>query len=50
MDFELKKREDASEKRVIFTLGTSTRSPEEFLALLKHYRIEKVVDVRRFPT
>jgi len=40
----------SNEEKIIFTLGTSTRSPEEFLALLKHYRIEKVVDVRRFPT
>lgn len=37
-------------QKVIFTLGTSTRSPEEFLALLVHYRIEGLVDVRRFPT
>lgn len=36
--------------KVIFTLGTSTRSPEEFLALLAHYRIGGLVDVRRFPT
>ena len=39
-----------SSEKIVFTLGTSTRSPEEFLALLKHYGIEKVVDVRRFPT
>lgn len=36
--------------RVIFTAGTSTRSPEEFLRLLRAFRIEVVVDVRRFPT
>lgn len=33
----------------IYTLGTSTHSKEEFLELLKHYHIETVVDVRRFP-
>jgi len=34
----------------IYTLGTSTRSPEEFLSLLKSYGIEVVADVRSFPT
>ena len=33
----------------IYTLGTSTRSEEEFLDLLKHYHIKTVVDVRSFP-
>ncbi|HID86552.1 MAG TPA: DUF488 domain-containing protein [Anaerolineae bacterium] len=35
---------------MVFTLGTSTRSAEEFLDLLAHYGIETLVDVRRFPT
>lgn len=35
---------------LIYTLGTSTRAPEEFLRLLKALDIEVVVDVRRFPT
>lgn len=34
----------------IYTLGTSTRSREEFVDLLKLYKIKLVVDVRRFPT
>ena len=34
----------------IFTIGTSKRSIEEFLNLLEAYRIEAIVDVRRFPT
>ena len=34
---------------IIYTLGTSTRTKEEFLELLKYYRIETVVDVRSFP-
>lgn len=34
----------------IFTLGSSTRSAQEFLDLLAHYQIEAIVDVRRFPT
>ena len=34
----------------IFTLGHSTRSLEEFLEILKIFKIELVVDVRRFPS
>ncbi|MFQ6059685.1 MAG: DUF488 family protein [Thermoplasmata archaeon] len=33
-----------------WTVGTSTRSLNEFLKLLKQYGIQSVVDVRRFPT
>ncbi|MCS7257886.1 MAG: DUF488 domain-containing protein [candidate division WOR-3 bacterium] len=33
----------------IYTLGTSNRTPEEFLKLLKKYSIEIIFDVRRFP-
>ncbi len=36
--------------RRVFTVGHSTRSMEDFLRILKHYGIGKVVDVRRFPT
>jgi len=35
---------------VIYTLGTSDRTPDEFLGLLESLGIEAVVDVRRFPT
>ncbi len=35
---------------VVYTLGTSTRTWEEFVALLKHLGVDVVVDVRRFPT
>ncbi|HID20264.1 MAG TPA: DUF488 domain-containing protein [Methanophagales archaeon] len=34
----------------IWTIGTSNRSIDEFLNLLAAYRIEAIVDVRRFPT
>lgn len=34
----------------IFTVGTGTRTIDEFIEILKFYRIENVVDVRRFPT
>jgi uncharacterized protein (DUF488 family) len=33
----------------VWTLGHSTRSSDEFLAILSAYRIECVLDVRRFP-
>ncbi|GBD10035.1 hypothetical protein HRbin22_02298 [Candidatus Thermoflexus japonica] len=33
----------------IWTLGHSNRGLEEFLRLLRIYRIEQVIDVRRFP-
>jgi uncharacterized protein (DUF488 family) len=36
-------------KKIIYSLGTSTRSFEEFLEILKSYGIEQVVDVRSFP-
>ncbi len=34
----------------IFTVGHSIRSFEEFVDLLRHYNIELVIDVRRFPS
>jgi uncharacterized protein (DUF488 family) len=37
-------------EKLIYTLGTSTRSWDEFVRLLKGRSIEAVVDVRRFPT
>ena len=35
---------------IIHTLGTSNRDFEEFLRILKSFKVELVVDVRRFPT
>lgn len=37
-------------ERVVFTLGTSTRSLEEFVSILRSRGIERVCDVRSFPT
>ncbi len=34
----------------VWTIGHSTRSIEEFLALLRESRIEVLADIRRFPT
>ncbi|MCQ4277110.1 DUF488 domain-containing protein [Stutzerimonas degradans] len=33
----------------VWTIGHSTRSLEQFIALLEHYRIEGIADVRRHP-
>ena len=37
-------------RHVIYTLGTSARTIDEFLSLLREYRIEVGVDIRSFPT
>lgn len=34
----------------IYTLGTTSRTKEEFLKILDKYRIKVIFDVRRFPT
>ena len=34
----------------IYTLGTSNRTIEDFIEILKEYGITTVIDVRRFPT
>ncbi|MGC9013888.1 MAG: DUF488 family protein [Thermoproteota archaeon] len=33
----------------IYTIGHSTRTLEEFLETLKHYNVELIIDVRKFP-
>jgi len=38
-----------AQHKVVYSLGTSTRSSDEFLLLLDHYGIGLVIDVRRFP-
>lgn len=37
-------------KKIIFTLGTSNRTLEEFVQILRTNSIEMVTDVRSFPT
>ena len=37
-------------QKLIHSLGTSNRSAEEFIGLLRAYGIEMVADVRSFPT
>lgn len=41
--------DDAPATRPVYTIGHSTRSIEEFIALLAEHGIERLVDVRRFP-
>ncbi|GAB5046758.1 DUF488 domain-containing protein [Thermodesulfovibrio sp. TK110] len=36
-------------EKLIYTIGTSNRSIEEFIEILKTYRIKTVIDVRSFP-
>lgn len=40
---------DTSNATTIYTIGHSTRSMEEFIALLQDFKIEILVDIRRFP-
>lgn len=39
-----------AERKRIYSLGTSTRSMDEFISLLRTYGVQAVVDVRSFPT
>jgi uncharacterized protein (DUF488 family) len=39
-----------NKEKKIFTIGHSNRSLKDFIRILKHYSIEALVDVRRFPT
>lgn len=41
---------NVSHKNQILTIGHSNRSLGDFINILKHYNIEVLVDVRRFPT
>jgi uncharacterized protein (DUF488 family) len=36
-------------QRVIYTIGTSNRTIEQFISLCKQFKLQAVVDVRRFP-
>jgi uncharacterized protein (DUF488 family) len=36
-------------KNVIYTVGHSNRTQPEFIALLKYFKIQALVDVRRYP-
>lgn len=36
--------------KIIYTLGTNRRTEEDFIEILNAYGIERLIDVRRFPT
>lgn len=38
-----------SQQKEIWTIGHSTRTQEEFLEMLRNFRVELLVDVRRYP-
>lgn len=38
-----------NEKKIIWTIGHSTRSWEEFILILHSFKVETLADVRRFP-
>jgi uncharacterized protein (DUF488 family) len=42
--------EPAGKPRRVFTIGHSTRKIEELISALSFYRIERLVDIRHFPT
>ena len=45
----MKEESSAATTRTVFTLGTSTRSIDEFIVILKARKIARVCDVRSFP-
>lgn len=46
----MEKKGPEEEVGVIYTLGTGSRTLEEFLRILREFRVELVCDVRSFPT
>ncbi|MDR2234993.1 MAG: DUF488 domain-containing protein [Chryseobacterium sp.] len=40
---------EPTDHHIIYTIGHSTRSIEDFVSLLKEFNIELLVDIRRFP-
>ena len=49
-DSNNRRQEFGRSTRTIWTIGHSTRSLEEFVALLKEHRVQFLADVRHFPT
>ncbi|MEW6545520.1 MAG: DUF488 domain-containing protein [Bacillota bacterium] len=50
LDPEKKAAPRGETRPVVYTVGSSTRTQEEFLDLLRYYGITIILDVRRFPT
>jgi uncharacterized protein (DUF488 family) len=38
------------QRKLVYSIGHSTRMLEDFMGVLRHYRIQAIVDVRRFPS
>jgi len=45
----VKQKQEEKRRPIIYTLGTSNRSLEEFCEILQKFGIEQVIDVRSFP-
>jgi uncharacterized protein (DUF488 family) len=43
------KKDEQGGRKTIYTLGTSTRTLDEFFSILEAYGIKSIADVRRFP-
>ena len=48
-DFSARDKEDATPPVVVFTVGHSTRSLDEFVLLLKAHGVQRVLDIRTIP-
>ncbi|HYF68877.1 MAG TPA: DUF488 domain-containing protein [Ohtaekwangia sp.] len=40
---------ESADEKLVYTIGHSTHSAEDFLALLKSFGIEQLIDIRRYP-
>jgi len=47
--FSARDQEDATPSVVVFTVGHSTRSLDEFVLLLKAHGVQRVLDIRTIP-
>ncbi len=45
----IRNKSTSSENKILFTVGHSTYTLEEFVAMLQSFSIEQLVDIRRFP-
>ncbi|HEY8733351.1 MAG TPA: hypothetical protein VIL90_02220 [Puia sp.] len=45
----MKQAKPGLNKKIIWTIGHSRRPLEEFVAMLRAFDIQRVVDIRRFP-
>lgn len=48
-NLRVEEKPEGTQSKTIFSVGTGTRTAEEFLELLRHYGIVQAVDVRSYP-